>query len=285
MNQSIQALSLSQKASRWLEETKEARVLHIFEPVCNLVNENNEALSIVIPEIGNGPFSMVVEKINFGKFVSKETNININHGILQMGKLTLSPNGNDLWTAQPDWNAVKQVKIELSVIKNILKRHAPQDSIARLALDLPSSMPEKVIAASKQGLDLIHQGIAQNALKSIQDGAKRLAGLGVGLTPAGDDYLVGVMHGVWARMKNADARKICQAIIDSSVDRTTTLSKAWLQAAAGGEAGEVWHALLDALIKESNDNIAYCVMRILPTGHTSGADALAGFVDTVELLQ
>lgn len=285
MNQSIQALSLSQKARRWREETKEARVLHVFEPVCNLVNENNDVLSIVIPEIGNGPFSIVVERINFKKFIRKETSIQITHREFHIGQLTLSLNGNRLWTAQPDWNAVKQAKIDLSVIKNILKRHAPQDSIARLTLDLPSSMPEKVIAASIQGLDLIHQGIAQSTLESIQQGAKKLAGLGVGLTPAGDDYLVGVMHGVWARMKDTETRKICQAIIDSSVDRTTTLSKAWLQAAAEGEAGEVWHAFLDALIKGSNDDIADCVMRILPTGHTSGADALAGFVDTVELLQ
>ena len=57
-----------------------------------------------------------------------------------------------------------------------------------------------------------------------------LAGLGDGLTPAGDDWLVGMM--LWAWLAHAAPRRFCQVLSDAAVPRTTTLSAAFLQAAA-----------------------------------------------------
>jgi hypothetical protein len=102
--------------------------------------------------------------------------------------------------------------------------------------------------------------------------------LGVGLTPAGDDFLLGIIYGLWADggREPARTRQIAACIAAAAAARTTTLSAAWLTAAARGEAGRPWHNLITAL--RDNKNVPQTIDHILATGHTSGADALAGFI-------
>ena len=64
----------------------------------------------------------------------------------------------------------------------------------------------------------------------------------------------------------------------------TRLSANWLKAAANGQACEPWHRLVDALIQENPRNLIQAAEGILATGHSSGADALTGYVAGLTLL-
>ncbi len=59
-------------------------------------------------------------------------------------------------------------------------------------------------------------------------------------------------------------------ILKTAVPRTTTLSANFLRAAAAGEAVWQWHDLVNGR--------SYAINQILAIGHTSGADAWAGFM-------
>ncbi len=111
----------------------------------------------------------------------------------------------------------------------------------------------------------------------MRSASKRLGGFGAGLTPAGDDFLVGLMHALWATRAEAEALALCLVMAEAAVPRTNSLSAAWLEAASRGEAGEPWHELLEAIRQEDHRILEDAVMRILPTGHSSGADALGAF--------
>jgi len=113
----------------------------------------------------------------------------------------------------------------------------------------------------------------------LQAGAVQLAGLGGGLTPAGDDFLVGVM--LWAWLTHPAPQPLCQTVLEAAAPRTTTLSAAFLRAAARGECSASWHALLAALAEGTDTELAPAVEAVLAHGHTSGADTLAGFLWTV----
>jgi hypothetical protein len=104
-----------------------------------------------------------------------------------------------------------------------------------------------------------------------------ITGLGTGLTPAGDDYLMGALYALWA-MGRADAG-VMAAVVETAVLRTTTLSLAWLRAAARGEASMPWHLLVQAALAGDGDGVETAVAAILATGASSGAAAWAGFVD------
>ena len=114
------------------------------------------------------------------------------------------------------------------------------------------------------------------------EGARALAGLGQGLTPAGDDFLMGAMYGLWATRNPDEARDLAELINEAAAPRTTSLSAAWLQAAALGEAAEPWHDLFNGIIVDNSRKIFAALSRILAIGHSSGADALAGFVAVID---
>jgi len=117
----------------------------------------------------------------------------------------------------------------------------------------------------------------------IRENAALLAGLGPGLTPAGDDYLVGLMAGLrlWpAPLENSglSPEEACPIILEATEGRTTLLSRAFLHSAKEGLFGENWHELLAELARGETIGIQRAARRILSSGATSGADALAGFL-------
>ena len=109
-----------------------------------------------------------------------------------------------------------------------------------------------------------------------------LVGLGEGSTPAGDDYLVGVLHALVGGVARSGAsQRLVMSIARIAEGRTTAVSAAWLSAAARGEASQVWRALLDALAIEDDAAVRGAARAVRATGYTSGAFSLRGFLDTV----
>jgi hypothetical protein len=96
------------------------------------------------------------------------------------------------------------------------------------------------------------------------------------LTPGGDDFLCGAM--LWAWLAHSRPGSLCHAIARSAAPRTTTLSAAFLWAAARGECSAAWHRLLEALAEGNGVGIAQAGQGVLARGATSGADTLAGFL-------
>lgn len=125
-------------------------------------------------------------------------------------------------------------------------------------------------------------------LPGVRTAASALCGLGPGLTPSGDDYLAGVMLALWAG-HHPQRTRLCDAICDGTAGRTTTLSSAFLAAAARGETNEQWHRLLAALSTPTPpeqaaseeghalEQIERAVRDISTFGATSGMDLLGGF--------
>ena len=116
--------------------------------------------------------------------------------------------------------------------------------------------------------------------------AVQLAGLGPGLTPAGDDWLAGWLVGLRAveamttkpRPHRLPVETVAAAVITAARGRTSRLSLAFLQSAADGAVGEVWHGLLAALTDASQRLIRHAAKQVMAYGATSGSDMLAGFI-------
>jgi hypothetical protein len=111
-------------------------------------------------------------------------------------------------------------------------------------------------------------------------GAQLAAGVGLGLTPAGDDFLMGVMLALWLSMKEPDP--YINALLAGARGRTGRLSTAFLEAAARGEAGQSWHHMAQAIAMADAQEIRQATAILLSAGHTSGADALLGFAGALE---
>ena len=104
--------------------------------------------------------------------------------------------------------------------------------------------------------------------------ARRVIGRGPGLTPSGDDVLVGLLTALGIRhiaLRERLARALAPAL-----PTTTSLSRHLIGEAALGLPGRALHELGTALL--SGAHLAGATDRALATGATSGADAALGLV-------
>ena len=127
-------------------------------------------------------------------------------------------------------------------------------------------------------LDGLQTALSTDDLSRATGVAARIAGLGPGLTPSGDDLLAGAMgFHAWAEAAgHADTGGPMRAAIsDAAVPRTTRLAGQLLRAAAGGHVAAPVVALLSSIFRRDRA-FPPDLAPILAIGETSGADMLAG---------
>lgn len=109
-----------------------------------------------------------------------------------------------------------------------------------------------------------------------------LIGLGIGLTPSGDDYLVGLLAGLEATLDPA-RHELAAAIATHAPGRTTAIGAAALDHATQGAFGERLHEVLVAVATGRLDDLAGPIERAMAYGATSGSDTLVGLLSAVDL--
>jgi hypothetical protein len=182
------------------------------------------------------------------------------------------PNGPDLRPRRGE------VRPALERLRGAALRHAPEGSLVGLlsaSSQAEGPLAAGVMAEAGRAARALAEGWAGDGAR-LQAAAARLAGLGQGLTPAGDDWLVGAM--LWAWLAHPDPDRACALVAEAAAPRTTALSAAYLRAAAAGQCSAAWHRLLPALCGGAQAGLEGAAQGVLAAGHTSGADALAGFL-------
>jgi hypothetical protein len=130
----------------------------------------------------------------------------------------------------------------------------------------------------------IGDGGGTPVLEAAVASATRLIGLGPGLTPAGDDFLTGLI----LAFRYADAApgtavrgidSFGRRVAEMAVGRTTRVSEEQLYYAARTEAEEVMARAAIALLWRA-EPLRPAVETLLETGSTSGGDLLTGICTT-----
>jgi hypothetical protein len=275
-------------------------VLHVFAGACNLINDRNEILSLVCEELDLGPFGMLAPEsaAPFNRWVRQDTPVQVGLDAILLGDRFLSFGAGQQWDPRIPWERWRAcsgpVLARLPHLAELLHSYSPETSLARLVGDEvassyqsaeapPSEILQQTLAAARAPAVKLCRGVVSHDLEAVRSGAYALSGLGGGLTPAGDDYMVGAMLAAWLLYPAGWARSLAETIVEAAAGRTNRLSTAWLRAAARGEAGLRWHLLLEALTTSDLDGLEDAVLDLLSVGHTSGADALGGFVDVFKL--
>ncbi|MBI5825803.1 MAG: DUF2877 domain-containing protein [Chloroflexi bacterium] len=302
--QPINALSLAPAVNNWLTNSRHPRILHVFDHACNLINECMEVLSIVTPQIGNGPFNLVMDTdIFFSEHLNLQSPVSITLNHLTLDNLIIHTQPATLWSPRPDWeilharrddilNQLMSLRGRWSSARSnpIVNWEIASSQRALLAMtfqQLPITNYQSPISSSPISNSLI-SSLAIADLPASLTAAKQLAGLGIGLTPAGDDFILGALYAAWIIHPPKIASALARETAETAASLTTSLSAAWLKSAGAGEAGILWHDLFNALLLTSPNASASLrtslqspISNLLAVGHTSGADALAGFICTL----
>jgi len=288
----IKASSISRSVAERLEQRlPAARVWAVFERSFHLVASDSQVTAVVLPEIGDGPINIVLDA-HPSDLTTLEPGMPaaLEDGRLRVGELEVCVETAVVWEPSPDWQRLRarsgSCSGRLSLIQTLCQRLAPAGTLLMLTDPWPAWGPELAQADAPLGASLVfkeaHEAAAalrhgwEGDVALLQSGAAQLAGLGGGLTPAGDDFLCGSM--LWAWLAHPSPHRVCGLLLETAAPRTTILSAAFLQAAARGECSPAWQALLAALSGGTTEELAVAVQDVLALGATSGADGLAGFL-------
>ncbi|MFC2023702.1 DUF2877 domain-containing protein [Chloroflexota bacterium] len=281
------AQSISQRVWRRLSNQGFAgEVGSTFRRACMVVDCDSQVVFLVLPDIGDGPLNIVLAA-QPGVFagVARGSPVRLDRNRLRLGQLQIQLKNPAIWDPRPNWNRLRATASPISAaLPELIEFAAPlaPDSsllalIARRGSDSQTAMPLNSILASTvhEAMQELKAGWGGRA-DHVHTGASRLAGLGTGLTPAGDDFLAGLM--LWSWLAHPRPDRYCRQLLGAASPRTTRLARALLAVAAKGECSAPWHSLLEALAQRSKSRSQSAVRDVLAFGATSGADALAGFL-------
>jgi len=277
----LNATSISRPLKQRLQEQGfTGRVLSVHGVACNLIDDERDVITLLTPSVPEGPFSITLDTSFDSLVVGDPARAGADH--LVVGNLEVGLDGATPWEPRPDWPRLRRGG------KSIVAGFAAFDEWASSAIwgglarvtgadQYPEGKPTFMarLARGKEAYSrLILEGLGGESHDSLVQGTRLLAGLGPGGTPAGDDFLVGVMAAIWLLGDEAHAL----VIAETAAPRTSALSAAFLRAAGHGEFIAIWHALLEMLAVGDLVQVEKAAMRVESFGASSGADALDGFI-------
>ena len=278
------------------------RVESAFPEACNLATEEGRRFSLVSKRVGDGPINAVVDAGRALCLVNPGAELAGDGQRLVVGKsLTIDLCSARVWSPYPNYHdlALRPARVleRVAYLQHALPLVSPQASLAAQ----PSCLGQGALGghpalslAQARAADRVTGLLAayrHRNLAGIQANARHLAGLGPGLTPAGDDWLAGWLVGLRCLATVAPGGEalslveVGRTVVCAAAGRTTGFSLTLLEAAARGATAQPWHDLLDALAGVSPEPIDSAVREIVRRGATSGFDMLAGFLAAFAILR
>lgn len=158
-----------------------------------------------------------------------------------------------------------------SALQHFLPCAPPAHGIYRLLHGhrhgLPSATASGLMSAIAAMECWLHK---TDSIMSLEQALQKLIGFGVGLTPAADDFLLGVLL-IMEAMREPQ-RHALSTTVRSLLYRTTAVSAAMLDNACAGRYG----AHLLALLTTAPAELPATLAAIASYGHSSGHDMLSG---------
>ena len=251
------------------------KIHSVFNNAVNFYIEDDTIASLVTRSIGGGPNNIVID-VNSLSFI-KNIYIDGNKIILNdsfICDISSSPTySSNLFVPS---KSLELFSKGLNKFERILKKNAPPLSAAflidRRRINFFITPFEKNLAYS---LELFSNDVLNGNLKSIS----KLKGLGVGLTPQGDDILDGFMIAllVYEKLTGVNTEDIRKEIFNLSRG-SNIISDTFLYYASLGYLYERMKALILSLFSNDSTLIEEAVLNLLNIGETSGADISTGFL-------
>ncbi len=281
------ASRITPAAQAWLSASSTSRPYHIFERVVNLINAEGDVLTLMLAPAQMNPLALEIscqdQSIDLTGLIQPTSSLSLSMGELAVGDVKISLERSTPWNPTPDWDLIRTQRDQLLEMQNVV--------LEQLLIN-PS--PESLVVFASSGtLETPVLGWQERARKPVQellhwlragdparagDCAASLAGLGVGLTPGGDDFIIGVMHAIWSILPDEQAMSIGRELSGAAGKRTNQLSACSLRRAAIGEISAAWQALLQGMAYGDQQIVLDQVGGLKQLGHTSGQDALMGFL-------
>jgi hypothetical protein len=173
----------------------------------------------------------------------------------------------------------------LRAARLVLQQQAPQGGFAPLLLQdvVPDSPLERVMQKRlRQTLPALGRAGSSFDCGAAAQALERLTGLGPGLTPSGDDFIVGYLAALYARRSREPMLRPYLAGLIAPLTRlaaaANAISRQFMLNALAGEFSESLAQVALAIAARDELLLQQSTARLVRVGHSSGADSLAGLL-------
>jgi len=257
MMRDLEVRTLGSTARDVLVSGSALRVFARFERSLYIRDETGGLACVGGEALGRGPLNVILPIESFDTTAYAEGDV-----------LEFDLADATLW--QPAACPEPDLKVALAALEAACQQVTPRGLAAERRGDL-------VNTRGRSGLAALSAWVAAPST-AIPDPIVALAGLGPGLTPAGDDALGGALITLRAFGRPAVADQLAARLLPAARTRTSVISFAHLKAAAGGEGVAPMHDTLAAIARADHTAVAAGLRRLDRIGHSSGWDALAGTI-------
>jgi len=287
--QTLPAVSIGTQAIRAISASSRGRVAAVFNRSLYLEFDDGWCC-LVGAELGAGPVNICVLLPGRMDIVTRNAPIDrVDQGFVIGGRLRVATAAARVWTAPiVEWSEETLIR-GLAVLDPLCLDHAPNVGLSRIvwprslvdsaSFELCVAMP--VVASLAGWL----QRVLERGASELPPGSiTKLVGLGPGLTPSGDDFLVGMLVVLSLAGRFDLVAAVDQVIRPTLEEGTGPISRLHVAAALDGESSERLHVMVNAVLAGDHDALASRLVSISQVGHSSGWDALAGAVMVLRVL-
>lgn len=270
-----------------LEASRQGRIHSLYRSAIDVVLPNGDLIVIADPALGGLPNGVLVDlgpdhrRLGLGPdqpvFLGARSievpaiglRISLDSAVRWSPELAVAHDGASLrWRGRS-----RSVRTHAAAGARLGEPVACEGLGGLLTADRPRALPIHAARAAAV-LDQLAAALPTDDVDAAGRIARRLVGLGPGLTPSGDDALIGLAAAL--RAMGHPAQGFLDEAIDDAAVRTTAVAASLLRHAAAGEFSERLQRLLGALLGDDDAPIAPAIEQAVAWGATSGTDCLVG---------
>ena len=262
-----------------------ARVHSVFARVVNVVVPDGTLFTLASRQMDDAPDTLVVDLRSFdGTGVAVGAPVAAHDRVLAVGRnLAIRFAGASPWVPLLPWYPAHDAPLRRNL--DALREHvaAFDANPDRGAPSQTSAVASAAAARLAQHAAALGRALARADVEAARAEGEALVGLGQGLTPSGDDLLLGLFAVLNLPGGPCEPfRDLGRQIVARAAHRTHAISLCALRAAAEGRVRARIVALLSALIAGEREATLAALRAVLAIGSTSGRDIVAGIVLGVE---
>ncbi len=265
------------------------RVHSVFPRACNIELQSGELVTALTVDLGDLPAGIRCAPTgdSFREWLCQEQVALIDRGILEVPQARFCVD----FSRAPVWRC-PAVRIDtrdastvraLSELRATLRRAGPAGGFSALLLTTDgarSSLERSIRERLQLALPFLATAVRRRSVDEVSAALSQLIGLGVGLTPSGDDFTVGCLAALhsrsWACPGIGALLGALAAPLGQLALGTNAISRQQLHDAAHGRFARRLVSVLQALAL--GEGTAWHAQQALRSGFSSGADTLCGLL-------
>ena len=247
----------------------------------------DEFICVGEPDIGNGPLTLIGHPGPLADLDLAGRPAALGGGHVLIGNsIRLSLDRSEAWRSPP-WPVCPSPSRLIETCSALARRaaiDAPEEGLARHVCGIGEASTHQRPLARIAGPRVatferwLFAVLARG--RPSEDAIQGLLGLGPGLTPSGDDFLVGALALLDCVGERDAHAALGRAIIAALPGATSALSACFLRAAAAGHVGETLHRAVSSIIA---GDVGAAIAAVDTIGHSSGWDMMAGITTTLRV--